>query len=29
MSPVFEQILTHEALAFVASLHGRFEPRRQ
>ena len=29
MSPGFEQILTHEALAFVASLHRSFEPRRQ
>jgi len=29
MTPEFEQILTHEALGFVAKLHRQFEPRRQ
>jgi malate synthase len=29
MTPEFEQILTHDALAFVARLHRQFEPRRR
>ena len=29
MTPEFAQILTHDALAFVARLHRQFEPRRQ
>src|SRR5688572_26297812 len=29
ITPEFAQILTPEALAFVAKLHRRFEPRRQ
>src|SRR5574341_920030 len=29
ISPEFTQILTPEALAFVAKLHRQFEPRRQ
>src|SRR5258706_8322153 len=29
ISPEFAQILTPEAIAFVALLHRRFEPRRQ
>jgi malate synthase len=29
MTPEFAQILTPEALAFVAALHRQFEPRRQ
>ena len=29
LHPRFEEILTHDALAFVAKLHRAFEPRRR